>query len=93
MSWRTRILGLAIAILLLAIAACGGSATATPSASSSSDASSDPTSVPPPEERVLTVAMTFLDEPPDPYQAGWLAVPTGLAETLFKQDESLNTEP
>ena len=46
-----------------------------------------------PEELVLNVAMTFLDEPPDPYQAGWLAVPTGLAETLFKQNETLNTEP
>ena len=45
------------------------------------------------EELVLNVAMTFLDEPPDPYQAGWLAVPTGLAETLFKQNETLNTEP
>ena len=45
------------------------------------------------EERVLHVALTWLDEPPDPYQAGWLAVPTGLAETLFKQDESLNTAP
>ena len=42
---------------------------------------------------MLNVAMTFLDEPPDPYQAGWLAVPTGLAETLFKQNETLNTEP
>jgi len=93
MTWRTRFLGLAFAILLLAAAACGGSATATPSGSSSSDASSDPTTAPPAEERVLKVAMTFLDEPPDPYRAGWLAVPTGLAETLFKQDESLNTVP
>ena len=76
MIWRTRFLGLAFAIVLLAVAACGGSATATPSASSSFDTSSGPTSVPEAEERVLKVAMTFLDEPPDPYQAGWLAVPT-----------------
>jgi peptide/nickel transport system substrate-binding protein len=45
------------------------------------------------EDRVLKVAMTFLDEPPDPYQAGWLAVPTGLTETLFRLSESLKPEP
>jgi peptide/nickel transport system substrate-binding protein len=37
--------------------------------------------------------MTFLDEPPDPYKAGWLAVPTGLAETLFKLGDDLKPEP
>ncbi len=94
MTWRTRFLGLAFAIMIVAVTACGAAATATPSASTGSSAVSEPTaSAPPAEERVLKVAMTFLDEPPDPYQAGWLAVPTGLAETLFKQDESLNTEP
>ena len=45
------------------------------------------------EERVLKVGMTFLDEPPDPYQTGWLAVPTGLAETLFRLGENLKPEP
>ncbi|PKB70986.1 MAG: hypothetical protein BZY87_07795 [SAR202 cluster bacterium Io17-Chloro-G6] len=91
MSWRTRFSGLAFGILILAIAACGASATATPSTSGAASESS--ASTVPAEDRVLKVAMTFLDEPPDPYQAGWLAVPTGLAETLFKQDESLNTKP
>ena len=37
--------------------------------------------------------MTFLDEPPDLYQAGWLAVPTGLSETLFRLNEDLKPEP
>jgi peptide/nickel transport system substrate-binding protein len=45
------------------------------------------------EKRVLTVAMTFLDEPPDPFKAGWLAVPTGLSETLFRMDQDLKPEP
>ena len=94
MIWRTRLLGLAFVIFILAANACGAAATATPNASSSSTTASEPTaSATSTEDRVLKVAMTFLDEPPDPYQAGWLAVPTGLAETLFKQDESLNTVP
>ena len=37
--------------------------------------------------------MTFMDEPPDPYQASWLAVPTGLSETLFRLNEDLKPEP
>lgn len=91
---RTRITVIAFAILVLLIAACSADSTATPSTSETLDGSSS--SAPTPksgEERVLKVATPFLDEPPDPYQAGWLAVPTGLAETLFKQDGNLNTEP
>jgi len=91
---RTRIMVIAFAILVLVIAACSADSTATPSTSETLGGSSS--SAPTPksgEERVLKVAMTFLDEPPDPYQAGWLAVPTGLAETLFKQDGNLNIEP
>ncbi len=69
--------------LILVILACGGTAQpADPTATTKS-----------PEERVLKVAMTFLDEPPDPYQAGWLAVPTGLSETLFRLNEDLKPEP
>ena len=45
------------------------------------------------EQRVLKVALTFLDEPPDPYKAGWLAVPTGLTETLFRLGNDLKPEP
>jgi len=84
-----------LAILIFAIAACGTAATAPPNeaelTASSNDVLGNETRMK--DERVLKVAMTFLDEPPDPYQAGWLAVPTGLAETLFKQDENLNTAP
>ena len=70
MRWRTRDLGLAFAILILAVTACGAAATATPSPSKTASESSISTA--PAEERVLKVAMTFLDEPPDPFQAGWL---------------------
>ena len=85
MGWRTRFFGPAFTILILAITACGAAATATPSTTGTSAA--------PAEERVLKIAMTFLDEPPDPYQAGWLAVPTGLAETLFRLGDNLKPEP
>ena len=91
MEWRTRFLGLAFTIIILAVTACGAEATATPSTSNTSGTSS--TSTAPSPERVLKVAMTFLDEPPDPYQAGWLAVPTGLAETLFRLGDNLKPEP
>ena len=94
MTWRTRFLGLTFAVLALAAIACGGSATATPVKSSTSNAPTESNaSTDPAEERVLKVAMTFLDEAPDPYQAGWLAVPTGLAETLFRLSNNLNPEP
>ena len=94
MMWRTRITVIPFSILVLVISACSADSTATPSTSETLGGSSS--SAPTPksgEERVLKVATPFLDEPPDPYQAGWLAVPTGLAETLFKQDGNLNTEP
>ena len=84
-----------LAILIFAIAACGTAATAPPNeaelTASSNDVLGNETRMK--DERVLEVAMTFLDEPPDPYQAGWLAVPTGLAETLIKKDENLNPAP
>ncbi|MDA1127508.1 MAG: ABC transporter substrate-binding protein [Chloroflexi bacterium] len=80
---RARFLGLIFVTLILAITACGGPAT--PSTSGTTAA--------PVQDRVLKVAMTFLDEPPDPYQAGWLAVPTGLAETLFRLGDDLKPEP
>ena len=70
-------------ILMAAAMACGPSATTT---------APEPTAAPS-EERVLKVAMTFLDEPPDPYKAGWLAVPTGVAETLFRLGDDLKPEP
>ena len=84
--------------MLFAIAACGDSTTAVPAqfgtaGTSAATYGAENVSEDSGEERILKVAMTFLDEPPDPFQAGWLAVPTGLAETLFKRDESLNTEP
>ena len=94
MSWPTWFFAMAISILVLAIAACGSDATATPATSDTPGDSSTSATTPDSDgERVLKVAMTFLDEPPDPFQAGWLAVPTGLSETLFKQDENLNTAP
>ena len=98
MTGHTPIKFITLVILILAISACGTEATALPNESAltsssapSNDALGNETQIK--DQRVLNVAMTFLDEPPDPYQAGWLAVPTGLAETLFKQDENLNTVP
>jgi peptide/nickel transport system substrate-binding protein len=76
------LLGFALVAILLM--ACGDSAT--PSRSDSAAGASG-------EERVLKVALVWLDEPPDPYKAGWLAVPTGLAETLFRLNSSLKPEP
>ena len=89
---------LTAALFLIAAIACGADATATPAPSRSSQTSqSEVTSATPQvstgEERVLKVAMTFLDEPPDPFQAGWLAMPTGISQTLFKLNESLKPEP
>ena len=74
-----------VALAAILLLACGDSATPGQGESATSGASG--------EERVLRVAMTFLDEPPDPYKAGWLAVPTGLAETLFRLGENLKPEP
>ena len=78
-----RFFSLFLLTVALAAVACGSSQpTETPADATSRS-----------ENRVLKVAMTFLDEPPDPYQAGWLAVPTGLAETLFKLGDDLKPEP
>jgi len=89
MRWCAGYMRLLLATLILAIAACGGGATATPGAATT--VSGVPSA--PGEERVLKVAMTFLDEVPDPYQAGWLAVPAGLSETLFRLGNNLKPEP
>ena len=79
----SRFLALLLTLVALATVACGSSDSAT----TPSDVAAQT------EERVLKVAMTFLDEPPDPYHAGWLAVPTGLAETLFRLGDNLKPEP
>ena len=86
MAGRTPIKLIILAMLILAISACSTEATALPNESAltsssapSNDAQGNKTQMK--DQRVLNVAMTFLDEPPDPYQAGWLAVPTGLSET------------
>jgi len=79
---------------LVGLAACGDSATPTQSQPGQDQTSvSDTQTAAPAKDRVLKVATTFLDEPPDPYQAGWLAVPTGLSETLFRLGENLKPEP
>ena len=82
------------ALLGLALA-CGSSAPAQPTTAPPAAAVPESTApdAAPQEERVLKVAMTFLDEPPDPFQAGWLAVPTGLSETLFRMGQDLKPEP
>ena len=96
---RHKLIGLLlIGLFVFALVACGTESAVTPDQTesiSSTDVSNENKVADSHQnaERVLNVAMTFLDEPPDPYQAGWLAVPTGLAETLFKQDENLNTVP
>ena len=76
---------LGFAIVTIFLMACGDSATPSRSDSAAAGASR--------EESVLKVALVWLDEPPDPYKAGWLAVPTGLAETLFRLNSSLKPEP
>ena len=93
-----RLLGLLLASLVmgLLVPACSSSAppqpTAAPPAAAAPESAS-PDAAAKREERVLKVAMTFLDEPPDPFQAGWLAVPTGLSETLFRMGQDLKPEP
>ncbi len=90
----------AAAVIILSLIACGDGSTAAPNGpiqAGTSEAGSsiegETTGPVAAERRTLKVAMTFLDEPPDPYQAGWLAVPTGLAETLFRLGEDLKPEP
>ncbi|MFQ6030850.1 MAG: hypothetical protein ACE5Q6_25565, partial [Dehalococcoidia bacterium] len=83
----THILLAILVIVALAAIACSTSAqqpVSAPDSSQASQSDGDTLSKSSGDERVLKVAMTFLDEPPDPYQAGWLAVPTGLSETLFR---------
>ena len=85
-----------LVIVALAAIACSTSAqqpVSSPDSSQTSQSDGDATAAPSGEERVLKVATTFLDEPPDPFQAGWLAVPTGLSETLFRLGEDLKPEP
>ena len=85
----------AVAVLSLALA-CSSEAPPQPTTAppeSSAPESAAPDAAAEGEERVLKVAMTFLDEPPDPFQAGWLAVPTGLSETLFRMGKDLKPEP
>lgn len=82
MRWPARRLGWIVAALILIMTACGAAATATPGGSGA-----------PREERVLKVALAFLDRPPDPYQYGVLAVSAGLAETLFRLGDNLKPEP
>lgn len=86
-----RLFGLFLIIPTLAIMACGGAAV--PDSNQPLPTDSGSTSAPAATERVLKVATTFLDEPPDPFQAGWLSVPTGLSETLFRLGEDLKPEP
>ena len=75
---------LSFALMAILLVACGG---ATPSQGDSATTGASG------EVRVLKVALVWLDEPPDPYKAGWMAVPTGQAETLFKLNDSLKPEP
>ena len=87
-------IGILIAMTLVALTACGYSATPTQSQSGQAQTQDSGTQgAVPGKERVLKVAMAFLDEAPDPYQAGWLAVPTGLSETLFRLTKDLKPEP
>ena len=90
-----RILGLFLLPVTLMVLACGGTAqpTVSPTPNEVEQTSNPTATTKAEEERVLKVAMTFLDEPPDPFQAGWLAVPTGLSETLFRMGEDLKPEP
>ena len=85
--WRTMNRGifLAVALAAMLLLACGDSATPVQGETATTGTSG--------EQRVLKVALVWLDEPPDPYKAGWLAVPTGLAETLFRLNDSLKPEP
>ena len=76
---------LSFALMAILLVACGGSATPSQGDSATTGASG--------EVRALKVALVWLDEPPDPYKAGWMAVPTGQAETLFKLNDSLKPEP
>lgn len=86
-----RLFGFFLIIPAMAIMACGGPAAldSTPTL----PAAGGPPVATAATERVLKVATTFLDEAPDPYQAGWLSVPTGLSETLFRLGEDLKPEP
>lgn len=91
MNQLNRLFGLFLILPALAIMACSGAAIPDVTEAPTIDGGSEV--APSATERVLKVATTFLDEAPDPYQAGWLAVPTGLSETLFRLNEDLKPEP
>ena len=93
-----RPLALFLAALALSMAALACNSSSPPQAAALPPAEAPETASPGAEaaareERALKVAMTFLDEPPDPFQAGWLAVPTGLSETLYRMGADLKPEP
>ena len=79
----SRVVNLLVAPLVLAVIARGGGAEPTV-AQAPSDGGQAPS---------MNIAVVFLDQPPDPLQAGWLALPTGLSETLFKLGKDFSPEP
>ena len=92
MKFSTRSIPVLLAILILAITACGGAATV-PASTTAPLAAADPASPGSSNASSMTIAVVFLDQPPDPLQAGWLALPTGVSETLFRLDKDFSPEP
>lgn len=86
-----------ISVLLIlmgvALIACGGAATSVPEPTTAPLAAANPIPADRGKASSMIIAVVFLDQPPDPLQAGWLALPTGLSETLFRLGKEFSPEP
>ena len=82
-----------LAVLALAVTACGGAATAVPASTTAPLAAATLIPADSGKDSSMNIAVVFLDQPPDPLQAGWLALPTGLSETLFRLGTDFSPEP
>ena len=89
----TRYITVILAMLAFAITACGGAATPVPAPTTASLAAATTAPAGLGKDSSMNIAVVFLDQPPDPLQAGWLALPTGLSETLFRLGKDFSPEP
>ena len=93
MTFFSRTTPVFLVVLALAVTACGGASTAVPGSTTALLAEATLIPADSGKGSSMNIAVVFLDQPPDPLQAGWLALPTGLSETLFRLGKDFSPEP